>query len=91
METKPQLLILDEATSALDTITEAKVQKAFCELYPSMTIVMIAHRLSTVKQCDQILVMEYGTVVERGTHSDLLKEKKGYANLWLQQNDAVAA
>ena len=88
---KPQLLILDEATSALDTITEAKVQKAFCELYPFMTIVMIAHRLSTVKQCDQILVMEHGTVVERGTHSDLLKEKKGYADLWLQQNDAVAA
>ena len=56
-----------------------------------MTIVMIAHRLSTVKQCDQILVMEHGTVIERGTHSDLLKEKKGYADLWLQQNDAVAA
>ncbi len=88
---KPQLLILDEATSALDTITEAKVQKAFCELYPFMTIVMIAHRLSTVKQCDQILVMEHGTVVERGTHSDLLKGKKGYADLWLQQNNAVAA
>lgn len=88
---KPQLLILDEATSALDTITEAKIQKAFCELYPFMTIVMIAHRLSTVKQCDQILVMEHGTVVERGTHSDLLKGKKGYADLWLQQNNAVAA
>ena len=86
-----QLLILDEATSALDTITEAKVQKAFCELYPFMTIVMIAQRLSTVKQCDQILVMEHGTVVERGTHSDLLKGKKGYADLWLQQNNAVAA
>ena len=87
----PPVLILDEATSALDTITEAKVQKAFCELYPSMTIVMIAHRLSTVKHCDQILVMEHGTVIERGIHSDLLKEKKGYADLWLQQNDAVAA
>ena len=88
---KPQLLILDEATNALDTITEAKVQKAFCELYPFMTVVMIAHRLSTVKQCDQILVMEHGTVIERGTHSDLVKEKKDYADLWLQQNDAVAA
>ena len=81
--------ILDEDNQrASDTITEAKVQKAFCELYPFMTIVMIAHRLSTVKQCDQILVMEHGTVVERGTHSDLLKERKvmlicGYSRIML--------
>ena len=52
---------------------------------------MICPRLSTVKQCTQILVMEHGTVVERGNHSDLLKERKGYADLWLQQNNAVAA
>lgn len=85
---KPQLLILDEATSALDTITEHRIQKALRELCPDMTVVMVAHRLSTVKHCDQILVMDHGTIVEHGGHTELLELHHSYAELWEKQNAA---
>lgn len=85
---KPQLLILDEATSALDTITEHRIQNALRELCPDMTVVMVAHRLSTVKHCDQILVMDHGTIVERGGHTELLELHHSYAELWERQNVA---
>lgn len=85
---KPQLLILDEATSALDTITEHRIQNALRELCPDMTVVMVAHRLSTVKHCDQILVMDHGIIVERGGHTELLELHHSYAELWDRQNAA---
>ena len=82
---KPRLLILDEATSALDTITEDNVQKAIHTNYPDMTIIMIAHRLSTVKVCGEILVVDKGRIIERGTHSELLQNGGCYMELWGRQ------
>jgi ABC-type multidrug transport system fused ATPase/permease subunit len=69
----PSLLILDEATSALDNITEKVVIEAVENMRNEMTIVMIAHRLSTVRRCDVIHVMERGTVVASGTYDELLE------------------
>ena len=68
----PPILILDEATSALDTESERLVQQAIDELMHDRTVLVIAHRLSTVRQADQILVLEGGRIVERGTHDELL-------------------
>ena len=68
----PDLLVLDEATSALDNVTENAVFEALQALAGSKTIVMVAHRLSTVRACEQILVMEQGRIVERGTYDELM-------------------
>lgn len=78
---KPQLLILDEATSALDTESEKLVQDALDELMKNCTTIIIAHRLSTVKNADEILVLSKGEVIERGTHAALIEQKGNYANL----------
>ncbi|MCU0825016.1 MAG: ATP-binding cassette domain-containing protein, partial [Leptospira sp.] len=68
----PELLILDEATSALDTESERLIQQAFVRLYENKTVIIIAHRLSTVKIADTIYYLENGEIVESGTHQDLL-------------------
>ena len=86
----PEILILDEATSALDTITENKIQRAFEELVPDAIIVMVAHRLSAVSHCSKIYVMDKGTVIEQGTHQELLKQKGMYLELWNRQNNMMA-
>ena len=77
----PRVLVLDEATSALDTETERAVQQAFDSLAEGRTTITIAHRLSTVRHADQIVVLDHGRVVERGTHEQLLDEEGRYAAL----------
>jgi ATP-binding cassette subfamily B protein len=77
----PRVLVLDEATSALDTETERAVQEAFDTLAEGRTTITIAHRLSTVRDADQIVVLDHGRVVERGTHEALLEEEGRYAAL----------
>ncbi|CAN5636379.1 ABC transporter ATP-binding protein [soil metagenome] len=78
----PPILILDEATSALDTESERLVQQAIDELLHDRTVFVIAHRLSTVRQADQILVLEGGRIVQRGTHDELLREGGTYRRLY---------
>jgi ABC-type multidrug transport system fused ATPase/permease subunit len=73
----PKVLILDEATSALDTESEALVQEALQRLMQGRTTLIIAHRLATIQNADQICVMEKGRVIQRGKHVDLLKEQSG--------------
>lgn len=81
----PRILLLDEATSALDTWTEAAIQKELRELAQSRTTVIVAHRLSTVQDADQIVVLDAGQIVERGTHMELLQKDGYYARMWSVQ------
>ena len=87
---KPQLLILDEATSALDSVTEAAIQKNLKEYLPDVITISIAHRLSTVKDADQILVLDHGKIVERGSHKELTSKPSFYAKMWYKQNPSAA-
>ncbi len=82
---KPPILILDEATSSIDTRTEVLVQDAFEELMKGRTSFIVAHRLSTIKNADQILVMKAGNIIERGTHEELLAQGGFYAKLYESQ------
>lgn len=81
----PRILILDEATSSIDTRTEALVQAAIARLLENRTSFVIAHRLSTVIQADQVLVIQQGQIVERGTHAELIAQQGVYANLYALQ------
>lgn len=81
----PKIIMLDEATAALDSETEGNIQVALRELAKGRTTLVIAHRLSTVTQADQILVLHEGRVVERGTHEELLEMKGRYAEMWRKQ------
>ncbi|MCI9505057.1 MAG: ABC transporter ATP-binding protein [Oscillospiraceae bacterium] len=82
----PPVLILDEATSALDSVTEAKIQRAFDELARGRTTLIIAHRLSTVRNASRILVIRDGLITEQGTHEELMRENGDYAQLYNTQN-----
>lgn len=81
----PPILILDEATSALDNMTEMQIQKSLAELSEGRTTLVVAHRLSTVKNADEILVLTNGVITERGTHEELLQNGGLYADLYLYQ------
>ena len=78
----PEILILDEATSAVDNETEAAIQRSLDTLKEGRTVIAIAHRLSTIRNADVIYVLEKGEIVESGSHDELVKLKKVYANLW---------
>ena len=83
----PPILIFDEATSALDSANERAIQAELQSAARNKTALVIAHRLSTVVDADQILVMEQGRIVERGTHAELLALDERYAEMWrLQQS-----
>ena len=81
----PPMLILDEATSSIDTRTEMRIQNAFATLMKGRTSFIVAHRLSTIREADVILVMKDGNIVEQGTHGELLQKGGFYAELWNAQ------
>ncbi len=89
---RPRILVFDEATSSLDSHTEQAIQQTLAEVAENHTTLVIAHRLSTVVDADQILVMEQGRVREQGTHRELLEAGGHYASMWeLQQREGVDA
>ena len=85
MLTLPPILILDEATSSIDTRTEIRIQKAFEEMMKGRTSFIVAHRLSTIKEANVILVMKDGDIIEQGSHEELLAKNGFYANLYNSQ------
>lgn len=86
---KPPMLILDEATSSIDTRTEIRIQKAFATLMQGRTTFIVAHRLATIKEADVILVMNNGSIVEQGTHKELLALNGFYTNLYNSQFPSI--
>ena len=87
----PPMLILDEATSSIDTRTEIRIQKAFAHMMEGRTSFIVAHRLSTIKEADKILVMRNGTVVEQGSHEELIERKGFYYDLYSSQYSHVSS
>ena len=83
------VILLDEATASLDPENEVLVQKAIAKLVEGKTVIMIAHRLRTVADADQILVLEDGKLVERGTHKELMKKKGLYQRLYHIQQESL--
>ena len=79
----PPMLILDEATSSIDTRTEIQTQKAFQKMMQGRTSFIVAHRLSTTRNADEILVMKDGSIIEQGTHDELMKKGGFYHTLYL--------
>ena len=90
MLTRPPMLILDEATSSIDTRTEVRVQKAFAAMMEGRTSFVVAHRLSTIRSADCILVMRDGRIIERGTHEQLMAADGFYRQLYNSQFDTSA-
>ncbi len=87
----PRILIFDEATSALDSRSERAIQEELERIAVGRTTLVIAHRLSTVMDADQILVLDHGRIVERGTHRELLDRGGEYARMWALQQEAARA
>tara|TARA_B100001971_G_scaffold215090_1_gene257309 strand:+ start:1840 stop:3606 length:1767 start_codon:yes stop_codon:yes gene_type:complete len=85
----PPFVILDEATASVDTITERKIQEALDRLVQQRTVLVIAHRLSTVRRADKIVVMEQGHIIESGSHQALIEQGGHYADLWQHQSDLI--
>jgi len=87
MVRKPEILILDEATSALDNVSETLVQEAINRVSKERTVIIVAHRLSTIINADKVVVLENGRVMEEGTHEELMKRREVYWNLYKSQKD----
>jgi len=85
----PKILVFDEATSALDTKTEREIQASLAEVSAGRTTLVIAHRLSTVIDADEILVLDGGQIVERGHHAELVLHRGVYATMWARQQEAA--
>ena len=81
----PMLIFVDEATSSIDTRTEIRIQKAFATMMQGRTSFIVAHRLSTIREADVILVMKDGNIIEQGNHETLLQKKGFYAKLYESQ------
>ena len=82
---RPRMLLLDEATSSIDTRTEIRIQKAFAKLMEGRTTFIVAHRLSTIREADLILVMKDGKIIEQGDHEGLLEQNGFYRHLYESQ------
>ncbi len=87
---EPKIVVLDEATASVDTLTEQKIQSAINEVIKGRTSIVIAHRLSTVKDADIILVVDDGRIIEQGRHEELLAARGHYYNLWMKQYEDTA-
>ncbi|MCR5182658.1 MAG: ABC transporter ATP-binding protein/permease, partial [Clostridia bacterium] len=87
---EPKIVVLDEATASVDTLTEQKIQSAINEVIKGRTSIVIAHRLSTVKDADIILVVDDGKIIEQGRHEELLAARGHYYNLWMKQYEDTA-
>lgn len=85
------ILIFDEATSALDSHSEQHIQKSLGRLMKNKTVIAIAHRLSTLREMDRILVFEKGKIIEEGSHTSLLRQKGAYYKLYKMQSDGFVA
>src|SRR5699024_5761140 len=88
---EPSILILDEATSRIDTVTEIKIHTALNKLMKGRTIFMIAHCLNTIKEADQIIILENGKIIERGNHEELLDLQGTYHTLHHKQLQAISS
>ena len=86
---RPAILLFDEATSALDTHTEKEIQASLREVSKDRTTLVIAHRLSTVVDADEIIVLDQGQVAERGRHAELIAQDGRYADMWRKQQEAA--
>ena len=84
---RPKILVFDEATSALDNLTEQAVMEAVNNLDQQMTIILIAHRLSTVKECDEIFLLSDGEVLEQGSYEELMKNSAEFRSLVFKRNE----
>lgn len=83
---KPKILVLDEATSSLDSLSESAIMNTINKIGSDMTTIIVAHRLSTIKNCDKIFVLKDGHLVETGDHKSLLEKNGVYAQMWKSQN-----
>ena len=87
---QPKIVVLDEATASVDTLTEQKIQAAIDTVIRGRTSIVIAHRLSTVKDADIILVVQDGKIIEQGRHEELLAARGHYYDLWTRQYEDAA-
>lgn len=88
---RPEILILDDTLSAVDAATEVAIQQGLSEVFRGRTVVVVASRVNSVRDCDQIIVLDQGRIVEQGRHDDLIARKGLYARLALEEQDAERA
>lgn len=86
---KPSILVLDEATSSLDSLSESAIMQTIKKIGNNITIIIVAHKLSIIKDCDKIFVLKDGELIEEGKHNDLLKKNNIYAQMWKSQNEEI--